>query len=80
MEWARISPTSPSPSGNRPTVAINYAFVSVQRGPSSHNLMAIDRDLVANSRGVSVVVTQEPAQPLATLHSATTTSFHHMRK
>jgi hypothetical protein len=31
--------------------------------------------LVANSRGVLVVVTQEPAQPLATLYSFVTTSF-----
>ena len=33
---------------------------------------AIDRDLVAKSCGVSAVVTQDPAQPLATLHSAVT--------
>jgi len=44
-------------------------------GPPSHNLMAIDRDLVADSSGVSVVVTKEPAQPLATLHSTGTTNL-----
>jgi hypothetical protein len=33
---------------------------------------AMDRDLVAKSCGVSVVLTQDPAQPLATLHSAVT--------
>jgi len=49
-------------------------------GPPSHNLMAIDRDLVADSSGVSVVVTKEPDQPLATLLSTGTTSFHDMRK
>jgi hypothetical protein len=38
-------------------VAINNAFASAQMQPS-HNLMAIDRDLLANSRGVSMVVTQ----------------------
>jgi hypothetical protein len=38
----------------------------------SHNPTAIDRDLVAKSCGVSVVLTQDPAQPLATLHSAVT--------
>jgi len=32
----------------------------------------MDRDLVAKSCGVSVVLTQDPAQPLATLHSAVT--------
>jgi hypothetical protein len=35
---------------------------------------------VANSRGVSVVVTQEPAQPLATLYSFIRTSFRDLRK
>jgi hypothetical protein len=39
---------------------INNPFVSAQRGRPSHNLRAIDRDLVVNSRGVSVVVAQEP--------------------
>jgi hypothetical protein len=38
-------------------VAINNAFASAQMQPS-HNLMAIDRDLLAHSRGVSMVVTQ----------------------
>ena len=60
-------------------VAIKDALVSAQ-WPLSHNLIATDRDLVANSRGVSVVVTQEPAQPLATVHSTVTPSFHDMRK
>ena len=50
------------------------------RGRPGHNLIAIDRDLVANSRDVSVVVTQEPAQPLATLYSFVTTSFRDLRK
>jgi hypothetical protein len=45
------------------------------RGHPSHNLIAIDRDLVANSRGVSGVVTQEATQPLATLYGFVTTSF-----
>jgi hypothetical protein len=45
-------------------VAINNALVSV-RWPPTHNLIAIDRDLGVNSRGVSVVVTQEPTQPRA---------------
>ena len=48
--------------------------------PPSNNLIAIDRDLVVNSRGVSVVATQEPAQPLATLYSFFTTSFRDLRK
>ena len=39
-------------------VAISTAFA---QGCPSHNLMAVDQDLVTNSRGVSVVVTQEPA-------------------
>jgi hypothetical protein len=51
-----------------------------RRGRPSHNLVAIDRDLVVNSRGVSVVVTQEPAQPLATLYSLVTTSSRDLRK
>jgi hypothetical protein len=60
-------------------VAINNALVSAQ-WPPSRNLIAIGRDSVANSRGVSVVVTQEPAQPLATLYSFVTTSFRDLRK
>jgi hypothetical protein len=60
-------------------VAINNALVSAQ-WPPSRNLIAIDRDSIANSAGVSVVVTQEPAQPLATLYSFVTTSFRDLRK
>jgi hypothetical protein len=67
----------PSPFGNRPT-AVNNVFGAA--GPPNHNLMAIDQDLVANSRGVSVVVAKEPAQPLATLRGADTTSFPDIRK
>jgi hypothetical protein len=60
-------------------VAINNALVWAQ-WPPSRNLIAIGRDLVANSRGVSVVVTHESAQPLATLYSFVTTSFRDLRK
>ena len=59
--------------------AINNPFVSARSRPS-HNLIAADRDLVVNSRGVSVVVAQESAQPLATLYSFVTTSFRDLRK
>jgi hypothetical protein len=48
--------------------------------PPSHNLIGIHRDLVVNSRGVSVVVAQDPAQPFATLYSFGTTSFRNLRK
>ena len=60
-------------------VAIKNAFVSAQC-PPSHNLIAIDRDLVANSRGLSVIVTQQSAQPLATLYGFVTTTFRDLRK
>ena len=59
--------------------AIDNAFVSAH-GLPSHNLIAIDLDLVVNSRGVSMIVAQEPAQPLATLYSFITTSFRDLRK
>ena len=42
--------------------------------------MAIDRGLVVNSRGVSVIVTLEPARSLATLYGFVTTSFRDLRK
>jgi hypothetical protein len=60
-------------------VAIKDALVSAQ-WPLSHNLIATDRDLVANSRGVSTVVTQQSAQPLATLYGFVTTRFRDLRK
>ena len=46
-----------------------------RKGRPSRSLIAIDRELVVNSRGVSMVVTQQPAQPLATLYGFVTTSF-----
>src|ERR1700704_2468642 len=38
------------------------------------------RDLPANSRGLLMVITQEPTQPLATLHRPAPTSFRDPRK
>jgi hypothetical protein len=51
-----------------------------RRSGPGHNLIAIDRDLIANSSSVSVVATQEPAQPLAALYGFVTTSFRDLRK
>ena len=64
--------------GSLSVIAINDALVSVP-WPPSRNVIAIGRDWVANSRGVSVIVTQEAAQPLATLYSFVTTSFDDLR-
>ena len=60
-------------------VAINNTFVR-GKGRPSYNLIAIDRDLVVNSRSVPVIVKQEPAQPVAALYSPVTTSFRDSRK
>ena len=59
-------------------VVVANAFVSA-RGPPSRNLLPSTETLGANSRGISVVVTQEPAQPLTTLYRVTT-SFRGLRK
>ena len=51
-----------------------------RKGRPSRSLIAIDRELVVNSRGVSMVVTQQPAQSLATLYGFVTTSFRDLGK
>jgi len=53
----------------QPSLSTSFRRGGAQSRPRSY------QDSAANSRRISVVVTQEPAQPLATLYSFVTTSF-----
>ena len=80
--FIRNRPTASTIYGNRlvsslSVVAINNAFAQRLPQPQPHSYRP---RLGHHSRGVSVVVTQEPAQPLATLYSFITTSFRDLRK
>jgi hypothetical protein len=54
--------------------------ISLGTGVPGHYFIGFVRDLPAHSHGFLMVITQEPTQPVATLHRSTPTSFRDPRK
>jgi hypothetical protein len=70
--------------GNRlassPAVLVNQQCIGLSVGAAQPHLTAIGRELPVSSRSVLMVITQEPSQPLATLHGLFTTRFRGKRQ
>src|SRR5439155_16810431 len=54
--------------------------ISPGTGAPGHTFLGIVRDVPADSRGFLMVITQEPTEPLATLHRPSPTHFRDPRK